>query len=131
MLHQVVTASEHGCRRPQPSSQQQRPESRDARGMDGTTTAAGLALDSQDALGQMCLHVVRCVRAAATETRSLRRVWASVSRDFTALLCGMRPAVMLDYVVLPGRTLLTIVDQLRPYASGACARLTPLASTQT
>ena len=52
-----------------------------------------------------------------------------LSRDLTALLCGMRPAVMLDYAVLPGGTLLAVVDQLRTHATGAFAVLRILAAS--
>ena len=68
---------------------------------------------------QLCLDAVKAVRAAAREARSLRRVWAQLSRDLVALLCGLRPAIMLDYVVLPCNLLLGIVNSLRMHETGS------------
>jgi hypothetical protein len=75
--------------------------------------------EERQRVAQLCLDVVKAVRAAAREARSLRRVWAELSRDLAALLCGMRPAVMLDYAILPGTALLAIVNSLRMHETGA------------
>lgn len=47
----------------------------------------------------MPVRAVSAVRRAAAGCPALRRVWAVLSRDLLALLAGLRPAVMLDYVI--------------------------------
>ena len=61
---------------------------------------------------ELCARIVGAVRAAAKVERSLRRVWAYLARDLLALFCGIRPAVMLDYVSVAPGAILSLLDAL-------------------
>ena len=72
---------------------------------------------------ELCACIVGAVRAAAGAERSLRRVWALLSRDLLAVLSGMRPAVMLDYVSVAPTVIQSLLDALGISTAGAANAL--------
>jgi hypothetical protein len=67
--------------------------------------------------------VLAAVRRARSGCRGFRRAQAraALSRDLLAVITGLRPGCMLDYVVLPPAALCNLLDDL--------ARLHPMAGT--
>ena len=61
------------------------------------------------------------MQGLAHPVRQLRKHAAHLARDAVAVLTGLRPAVMLDYVVLDGRTLQALGAALRAAAPTAGA----------
>lgn len=57
------------------------------------------------------------VTAAARQHRGLRRTRAQLLGDLAALLAGLRPAVMLDYVVAPAEAVAALVRCLSETAA--------------
>lgn len=67
-------------------------------------------------------RVVDAVRRAAAGCPALRRVWALLSRDLLALLTGLRPAVMLDYITgAPEQALCSVVRDVTSLSETAGA----------
>lgn len=57
------------------------------------------------------------VTAAVRQHRGLRRARAQLLGDLGALLAGLRPAVMLDYVVTPAEAVAALVRCLSETAA--------------
>ncbi len=58
-------------------------------------------------------RAVCAVRRAAAGCPALRRAWAALSHDLLALLTGLRPAIMLDYIThVPEQTLCSLVQEV-------------------
>ena len=85
----------------------------------GLAPRRALAAEGNSSPDELCAHIVGAVRAAARAERPLRRVWALLSRDLLALLSGVRPAVMLDYVSVSPSTIQALLGALCTGEAGA------------
>ena len=73
-----------------------------------------------EAAAELPGQVVGAVRWAAGSCPALRRVWAVLSRDLLALLTGLRPAVMLDYITgAPEQALCSVVRDVTSLSGAA------------
>ena len=75
--------------------------------LEGSTAAARLAT---------------AVATAARAHRGLRRARAQLQVDLAAVLGGLRPAVMLDYAVVPADAVAALVSELAEPGGAACAK---------
>ena len=85
----------------------------------GLAARARAPAEAHSSPAELCARVVGAVRAAARAERPLRRVWALLSRDLLALLCGARTAVMLDYVPVSPSTIQAFLGVLCAGKAGA------------
>lgn len=82
-----------------------------AESLDAGSRAAGpntVELKAGTAAGRLAAAVA----TAAHAHRGLRRARAQLQGDLAALLGGLRPAVMLDYVVVPTDVVAALVGEL-------------------
>jgi hypothetical protein len=51
-----------------------------------------------------------------------KKTWRQLCLDILSVLCGLRPAAMLDYVVVPRHVMLQLAEAVRAAAGppGAC-----------
>ncbi|GLI61721.1 hypothetical protein VaNZ11_004141 [Volvox africanus] len=69
-------------------------------------------------------HVVAAVRAQACRSAAVRRVAARLSYDVIVVLCGVRPAFLLDYAVVPPEPVLAVAQAGAEAVGTAVAVLT-------